>query len=145
MVDVGDKQATDRMAVARGHVVMSEATLALARAGNLARGSLATVAETAGILAAKRTSDLIPHCHPLPLDHISVEVSFSDELPGVVIEATASTRASTGVEMEALTAVAIAALTVYDMVKAVEKSARLTDIRLVRKQGGRSRDLELEN
>ncbi|HEX9796625.1 MAG TPA: cyclic pyranopterin monophosphate synthase MoaC [Anaerolineales bacterium] len=145
MVDVGDKQETDRRAVARGHVLMSPETLALARAGDLAQGSLATVAETAGIMAAKRTSDLIPHCHPLPLDHVSVELTFSDDLPGIVIEASASTHANTGVEMEALTAVAVAALTVYDMIKAVEKSARLTDIRLVRKGGGRSGDLVLES
>jgi cyclic pyranopterin phosphate synthase len=145
MVDVGGKPTSDRWAVARGHVLLSADTLALVEAGDRDRGSLAAVVETAGVMAAKRTSELIPHCHPLPLSHIDVAVRFDNELPGAVVEATARTRARTGVEMEALTAVAVAALTLYDMVKAVEREARITDIRLVEKHGGKSGDLVLED
>jgi cyclic pyranopterin phosphate synthase len=141
MVDVGDKPSTDRTAVARVHVLLSPATLDLVRQGDGKRGDLRTVVETAGIMASKRTSELIPHCHPLPLDNATVEVTFSDDLPGVVIETSASTHARTGVEMEALTAAAVAALTVYDMVKAVEPNARISDLCLVEKRGGRSGDV----
>ncbi len=145
MVDVGDKPTSDRWAVARGHVLLSAETLALLEAGDREKGSLAAVVETAGVMAAKRTSDLIPHCHPLPLTHISVEIHFESELPGVVVEASVRTLATTGVEMEALTAVSVAALTLYDMVKAVEREARITDIRLVEKHGGMSGDVVLED
>lgn len=144
MVDVGAKVASDRWAVARGQVLMSKETLALVEAGDLKRGDLRAVAETAGLMAAKRTADLIPHCHPLPLSHVAVELRFEPDLPGVVIEATARTHASTGVEMEALTAVSVAALTVYDMVKAVERGARISEIRLIEKHGGSSGDVVLE-
>lgn len=144
MVDVGGKPISDRWAVARGHVLVSPDTLALAEAGDLKSGSLRTVVETAGIMAAKRTSELIPHCHPLPLTHIEVQLDFDRELPGMVLEATARTQAQTGVEMEALTAVTVAALTLYDMVKAVERGARITDVRLVEKHGGTGGDIVLE-
>lgn len=140
MVDVGEKPETERVAVARGAVHMSAETLAAARAGDLKKGDLRAVAELAGVMAAKRTSDLIPLCHPIPLTHVEVELEFSDELPGVLIEATARTTARTGVDMEALTAVSVAALTVYDMIKGVERGAQIGDIRLVEKRGGRSGD-----
>lgn len=140
MVDVGDKPETERVAVARGAVRMSAETLETARRGDLKKGDLRSVAELAGVMAAKRTAELIPLCHPLPLTHVSVELAFDDQLPGVRIEATARTTARTGVDMEALTAVSVAALTVYDMLKGVERAARITDIRLVEKRGGRSGD-----
>lgn len=136
MVDVGDKAATERYAVARGEVVMQPETLALIRAGDLKKGDLVATAELAGVMAAKRTHDLIPLCHPLPIDHISVSIGFDDDLPGLQITARVRTSGKTGVEMEALTAVSIAALTVYDMAKAVEKSMRIGNIRLVEKRGG---------
>lgn len=136
MVDVGDKSSSDRTAIARVHVILSPATLELVRQGDELRGDLRSVVETAGIMAGKRTAELIPHCHPLPLNHVAVEVEFVDDLPGVVIETSTRTHAKTGVEMEALTAAAVAALTVYDMVKAVEPGARITDLRLVEKRGG---------
>jgi cyclic pyranopterin phosphate synthase len=144
MVDVGGKPITDRWAVAKGAVVLSTRTLQLARAGSLKKGELVGVAELAGLMAAKRTAELIPFCHPLPLSHIRVEVDYSDDLPGVEIQATVRTSARTGAEMEALTAVAVAALTIYDMVKSVEKGARITDIRLIEKRGGQSGDVTLE-
>lgn len=138
MVDVGDKPETSRRAVAKGEVQLSIDTLKAAKSGDLKKGDLRSAAELAGIMAAKQTANLIPLCHPLPLDKIDVEVTFSEDLPGVEIEASVSTRASTGVEMEALTAVAVAALTIYDMVKAIEKDAKLTNLRLVEKSGGKS-------
>ncbi len=141
MVDVGKKPPTERVAVAKGEVVMKPETLALIRAGALKKGDILTVAQVAGIMGAKRTSDLIPLCHPLPLTHVEVEFALHDDLPGVEITATARTVAQTGVEMEALTAVSVAALTIYDMAKAVEKTMRLTNIRLVRKHGGQSGDV----
>ncbi len=141
MVDVGKKPPTERVAVAKGEVVMKPETLALIRAGALKKGDILTVAQVAGIMGAKRTSDLIPLCHPLPLTHVEVEFALRDDLPGVEITATARTVAQTGVEMEALTAVSVAALTIYDMAKAVEKTMRLTNIRLVRKHGGQSGDV----
>jgi cyclic pyranopterin phosphate synthase len=144
MVDVGGKPESDRWAVAKGAVRLSESTFALAQEGNLEKGELRSVAELAGVMAAKKTHDLVPLCHPIPLTQIDVLVEFSSNLPGVEITATVRTRAKTGVEMEALTAVSVAALTVYDMVKAVEKGARITDIRLVEKHGGQSGDLVLE-
>ncbi len=141
MVDVGDKPDTVRTAVARGEVHMKADTLALIAAGHMKKGDVLTVAQVAGIMAAKRTSELIPLCHPLPLTSIDVELSLDDALPGVQIAATARTTGKTGVEMEALTAVSVAALTVYDMAKAVEKTMRIQNIRLVEKHGGRSGDV----
>lgn len=141
MVDVGDKPDTVRTAVARGEVHMKAETLALIAAGHVKKGDVLTVAQVAGIMAAKRTSELIPLCHPLPITSIDVELSLDDALPGVQIAATAHTTGKTGVEMEALTAVSVAALTVYDMAKAVEKTMRIQNIRLVEKHGGRSGDV----
>ncbi len=141
MVDVGDKADTDRIAVARGEVHLKPETLSLIRQGLMKKGDVLTVAQLAGIMAAKRTSELIPLCHPLPLHQVDVTLELDESLPGVVITATARTRGKTGVEMEALTAVSVAALTVYDMVKAVEKTARIHNIRLVEKHGGRSGDV----
>jgi cyclic pyranopterin phosphate synthase len=123
---------------------MAPETLAAVRAGDLKKGDVRAVAELAGVMAAKRASDLIPLCHPLPLTQIDVRVEFSDDLPGAVITATVRTKARTGVEMEALTAVSVAGLTVYDMIKGLERGARISDIRLVEKHGGRSGDVVLE-
>lgn len=140
MIDVGEKPESQRVAVARGTVRMSVETLAAVRRGDLKKGDLRSVAELAGVMAAKRTAELIPLCHPLPLTHVEVNLEFDDELPGVSIRAAARTTARTGVDMEALTAVSVAALTVYDMIKGVERTARITDIRLVEKRGGQSGD-----
>ncbi len=142
MVDVGAKPATERRAVARGLLRVSPATLALVRAGNAPKGDVLGTARLAGILAAKKTSELIPLAHPLPLTHVAVDLALTEE--GVTIEASAATTAQTGVEMEALTAVVVAGLALYDMVKGVERGARLTDVRLVRKTGGTSGDVVLE-
>jgi cyclic pyranopterin phosphate synthase len=144
MVDVGGKPESERWAVAAGSVRMSPGTLAAAQAGDLKKGDLRSTAELAGVMAAKRTAELIPLCHPLPLDQVEVRLEFDETLPGVQLRATARSRGRTGVEMEALTAVAVAALTVYDMVKGLEKGARISDIRLVEKHGGRSGDVVLE-
>jgi cyclic pyranopterin phosphate synthase len=141
MVDVGPKPDTERVAVARGEVHMLAATLDLIRAGQIKKGDVLTVAQIAGITAAKRTSDLIPLCHPLPLTKVDVDLTLDGSLPGVVITATAMTIGKTGVEMEALTAVSVAALTIYDMAKAVEKTMRIQNIRLVEKHGGQSGDV----
>jgi cyclic pyranopterin phosphate synthase len=144
MVDVGAKEETDRMALARGRVYMSVEALDRVLAGKIEKGNVATVAELAGVMAAKKTHELIPLCHPLGLTHIDVHINWDRELPGAEIQATCRTHGRTGVEMEALTAVSVAALTVYDMIKAVDKSARITDIRLVEKRGGKSGHLLLE-
>ena len=144
MVDVGAKPDTERVAVAKGEVAMQPATLALIRAGALKKGDVLTLAQVAGIMAAKRTSELIPLCHPLPLTKIDVELRLDDSIPGVEIIATAKTIGKTGVEMEALTAVSVAALTVYDMAKAAEKTMRIQNIRLVEKRGGQSGDVKNE-
>jgi cyclic pyranopterin monophosphate synthase len=141
MVDVGAKPDTQRTAVARGEVLMRPETLALIQAGAMKKGDVLTVAQVAGVMAAKRTSELIPLCHPLPLDHIDVQFELDSALPGVRISATARTTGKTGVEMEALTAVSVAALTIYDMAKAVEKTMRIQNIRLVEKHGGMSGDV----
>jgi cyclic pyranopterin monophosphate synthase len=141
MVDVGHKPDTERTAVARGEIHMKSETLALIRAGQVKKGDVLTVAKIAGIAGAKRTSDLIPLCHPLPLTKVDVDLELDDSLPGVVITATAKTIGKTGVEMEALTAVSIAALTVYDMAKAAEKTMRIQNIRLLEKHGGQSGDV----
>ena len=137
MVDVTDKPATHREAVAEGLVIMSAETLALAQ-GGAAKGDVLGVARLAGIMAAKRTADLIPLCHPLPLSKVSLDLDPDPALPGIRIRATVRTTGPTGVEMEALTAVSVAALTVYDMLKAAEKGMRIEGIRLLHKSGGKS-------
>ena len=141
MVDVGGKPVTERIAIAKGEVLMRKATFGLIRDGALKKGDALTVAQIAGITAAKRTSDLIPLCHPLPLSKVDVDLALDESLPGVVITATVKTSGKTGVEMEALTAVSVAALTVYDMAKAAEKTMRIQNIRLVEKRGGQSGDV----
>ena len=141
MVDVGDKPESERLAIARGEVLMKKETLALIRAGTMEKGDVLTVAQIAGISAAKRTADLIPLCHPLSITAIDVTLNLDDGLPGVIISATVKTTGKTGVEMEALTAVSIAALTVYDMAKAVEKTMKIQNIRLIEKHGGQSGDV----
>ncbi len=142
MVDVGAKPDTERIAVARGRVTMLPATLALIRSGTAKKGDVLTVAQIAGIQAAKRTHELIPMCHPLLLTHLSVELEpgEAEDRAWIEIEATVRTQGKTGVEMEALTAVTVSALTVYDMCKAVDRAMRIGDIRLVRKSGGASGD-----
>ena len=141
MVDVGAKAITARQAVARGEVRMKAETLALIQQGEFKKGDVFTVAQLAGVMAAKRTAELIPLCHPLVLDQILVELVPDPDLPGVKISATVRTSGKTGVEMEALTAVSVAALTVYDMAKSAEKTMRIGNIRLVQKSGGRSGDV----
>lgn len=141
MVDVSGKPETERIAVAKGEVVLKTETLDLIRQGLMKKGDVLSVAQIAGIMAAKRTAELIPLCHPVPLNQVDVQLTLNEELPGIQIVAMAKTTAKTGVEMEALTAVAITALAVYDMVKAVEKTARIQNIRLVEKHGGRSGDI----
>lgn len=141
MVDVGDKPETERTAVAKGEIVMKPETLALVQEGALKKGDVLGVARVAGIMAAKHTADLIPLCHPLSLTHIRVDLEIEASLPGVRITAEVRTTGKTGVEMEALTAVSVAALTVYDMTKAVEKTMRIGNIRLVEKHGGLSGDV----
>ncbi len=141
MVDVGGKPDTVRTAIAQGEVHMKPATLELIRAGQMKKGDVLTVAQVAGIMAAKRTSDLIPLCHPLPVNQIDVQLTLEDSLPGVRITATVGSTGKTGVEMEALTAVSVAALTVYDMAKAAEKTMRIQNIRLLEKHGGQSGDV----
>src|SRR5437867_3399799 len=136
MVDVGAKPVTDRQAIARGAITMSATALKLIRRGELAKGDPLQAARLAGILGAKQTASLIPLCHPLPLTHVSVELTPMRN--GYMIEARVRTSAQTGVEMEALTAVAVAALTIYDMVKAVDRGMVIGDIRLVFKSGGKS-------
>ena len=138
MVDVSAKPPTDRRATARGKLVLSRETIALVRDGRAPKGDVLGAARIAGIMAAKKTSELIPLTHPLPISHASVELTFDGD--GIAIEATVGTTAPTGVEMEALTAVTVAGLTLYDMLKAVERGAKLTDVRLVAKSGGRSGD-----
>jgi cyclic pyranopterin phosphate synthase len=138
MVDVGDKEVTDRSATADGRVVMESATLATLLEGRSPKGDPLVVAQVAGIQAAKRTAELIPLCHTLPIAAVNVALEPDEALPGVRISATVRTRARTGVEMEALTAVTVAALTLYDMLKAVDRSMRIEAVRLVRKAGGHS-------
>lgn len=140
MVDVSSKVPTLREAVATAQVRMQPATFAAIQAGNAPKGDVLTTAKLAGIMAAKQTSTLIPLCHPLPLQKIAVEVTPDPQLPGYQIYATVKTKAETGVEMEALTAVSIAALTLYDMAKALEKSIQIESIRLISKTGGKSGD-----
>jgi cyclic pyranopterin monophosphate synthase len=144
MVDVGAKPETERMAVARGEVYLRKETVDLVRKGLMKKGDVLTVAQIAGVMAAKRTAELIPLCHPIPINQVEVALELDDTLPGVQIRAMVRTTGKTGVEMEALTAVSVAALTVYDMVKAVEKTGRIQNIRLVEKHGGLSGDVHNE-
>ncbi|MCL7465171.1 cyclic pyranopterin monophosphate synthase MoaC [Phaeovulum sp. NW3] len=138
MVDVADKSPTDRLAIAEACVVMAPDTLSLVLAGTATKGDVLGVARLAGIMAAKRTADLIPLCHPLPLTQASVDFIPDTALPGVRIRATVRTRGNTGVEMEALTAATVAALTIYDMLKAAEKGMRIEGVHLTLKEGGKS-------
>lgn len=138
MVDVGHKDNTKRTAVARGSVHMQAQTLQLIMAGNIKKGDVLRVAELAGVMAAKKTSDLIPLCHPLMLSQVAVTCAPNVAASTIDIEATVRLTGKTGVEMEALTAVTIAGLTIYDMAKAVDKTMRLSEVRLVRKEGGKS-------
>ena len=146
MVDVGHKPVTAREAVARAEVRMRVATLRLIAEVKVAKGDVLAVARVAGIMAAKRTHELIPLCHPLPITFVGVEFELGEEagVGAVAVEATARTNAQTGVEMEALTAVSVAALTIYDMCKAVDRAMRITDVRLARKIGGKSGKIVLE-
>ncbi|MFZ0099295.1 MAG: cyclic pyranopterin monophosphate synthase MoaC [Gemmobacter sp.] len=138
MVDVSEKPVTARIAIARGTVRMSAETLALVTEGRAEKGDVLGVARLAGIMGAKKTADLIPLCHPLPITKVAIDLTPDPDLPGIVVEATVKTGGQTGVEMEALTAVTTACLTIYDMVKAVEKTMRIEGIHLVLKDGGKS-------
>jgi cyclic pyranopterin phosphate synthase len=138
MVDVSDKDVTERTAEAKGSVVMRPETLAMIRAGGVKKGDVLSVARLAGIMGAKRTPELIPLCHPLALTSVSVDLTLDEARNAVDITATCKLKGRTGVEMEALTAVTVAALTVYDMCKAVDRGMRITEVRLTRKDGGKS-------
>jgi cyclic pyranopterin phosphate synthase len=138
MVDVGAKSDTERVATARGRIRMRRETLELIRSGGLTKGDVLAVAQVAGVMGAKRTPDLIPLCHPLPLTGVELDFQLDPQLPGLEISATARVTGKTGVEMEALTAVAVAALTVYDMCKAVDREMVIEQIGLVYKAGGKS-------
>jgi cyclic pyranopterin phosphate synthase len=138
MVDVSAKDATERVAVAEGFVVMSAETLNLIVQGNAKKGDVLGTARIAGIMAAKRTSDLIPLCHPLALSKVTLDITTDDKLPGCRVEASVKVTGPTGVEMEALTAVSVACLTIYDMIKAVERGVHIEGIRLLEKRGGKS-------
>lgn len=138
MVDVSDKAVTSRVAVAQGHVVMTPQTLAHVTDGTAKKGDVLGIARLAGIMAAKKTADLIPLCHPLPITKVSLDLTPDATLPGVRLTATVKTTGQTGVEMEALTAVSVAALTVYDMLKAVEKTMEIGGIHVTLKDGGKS-------
>jgi cyclic pyranopterin phosphate synthase len=140
MVDVGEKPDTERVAVAKGEITMQPETLRLIAEGGVPKGDVLTTAQIAGIMAAKRTPDLIPLCHPLLLTKVDVALSIDEEASRIEVTATVRSRGKTGVEMEALTAVSVAALTIYDMAKAVEKTMRIGNIRLVHKRGGKSGD-----
>jgi cyclic pyranopterin phosphate synthase len=138
MVDVSDKAVTSRTAVAEGCVVMLPGTVAMVRDGNAKKGDVLGVARVAGIMAAKRTHELIPLCHPLLLSKVALDLTLDDALPGVRVQATVTVSGQTGVEMEALTAVSVACLTIYDMVKAVDRGMRIEGVRLLQKDGGKS-------
>src|SRR4051794_29071916 len=138
MVDVSAKPDTERAATAEGRVVMSKATLELISAGNARKGDVLGTARLAGIMAAKRTSELIPLCHPLALSKVTVDIATDRKLPGCLVRATVKVTGPTGVEMEALTAVSVACLTIYDMIKAVERGVRIEGIHLIEKKGGKS-------
>jgi len=145
MVDVTGKDVTERIAVAEGRVVMRKETLDIVLDGNAVKGDVLGAARIAGIMAAKRTHQLIPLCHPLPITKVAVDIEPDHSLPGFVIQATVKVSGKTGVEMEALTSVSIACLTLYDMVKAVEKGMRIEGIRLLEKQGGKSGHYQAED
>jgi cyclic pyranopterin monophosphate synthase len=138
MVDVSAKPTTEREALAEGRVIMRRATLDIVRKGNAKKGDVLSVARIAGIMAAKRTHELIPLCHPLALSEVAIEVTPDVKLPGINVRARVKVAGQTGVEMEALTAVVVACLTIYDMVKAVERGMRIEGVRLIEKSGGRS-------
>jgi len=138
MVDVSDKAATERVAIAEGRVIMSKATLDLVMSGNAKKGDVLGSARIAGIMAAKRTHELIPLCHPLALSQVSVDLTPDPALPGIAVRASVKVTGPTGVEMEALTAVSVACLTIYDMVKAAERGMRIEGVHLVEKTGGKS-------
>lgn len=138
IVDVGEKAATHRMAIAEGFIEMRPETLEKLRQGDLKKGDALAVARIAGLMAAKRTAELVPLCHPVPLTHVELDLSLVPERPAVRVRALAETVERTGVEMEALTAVQVALLTIYDMCKAIERGMRITDVMLVHKAGGRS-------
>ncbi len=144
MVDVGAKVVTDRIGVAEGLVLMAPETLDLIRTGDAKKGDVLGTARIAGIMAAKRTHELIPLCHPLALTSVKLDLTVLADPPRVAVRATVKTSGRTGVEMEALTAVSVACLTVYDMVKAVDRGIRITDIRLIEKRGGKSGDFVAE-
>ena len=145
MVDVGQKPDTERVAIAKGEIVMQPETLRLIAEDGVPKGDVLTAAQIAGIMAAKRTPDLIPLCHPLQLTKVDVDFDFDERNSCIKITATVRCRGKTGVEMEALTAVSVAALTIYDMAKAVEKTMRIENVRLVYKSGGKSGEWRLEN
>jgi cyclic pyranopterin phosphate synthase len=138
MVDVSGKPATERVAIAEGRVIMQPKTLELVRRGDAKKGDVLGTARIAGIQAAKRTHELIPLCHPLPIAQVEIDVTPNADLPGILVRARVKVAGKTGVEMEALTAVSVACLTIYDMVKAVERGMRIEGIRLIEKRGGRS-------
>ena len=138
MVDISGKEETERIAIAKGAVIMLPNTLDLIESGSLKKGDVLATAQVAGVMAAKRTAELIPLCHPLGLDQVLIQFNFNRDLPGIDITATVKTFGKTGVEMEALTAVSVAALTIYDMAKSAEKTMRIENIRLVEKHGGQS-------
>ncbi len=144
MVDVSDKASTDRIAIAEGRVAMLPETLALILSGDAKKGDVLGTARIAGIMAAKRTNELIPLCHPIALSKIAVDLAPDHALPGVVVRAEAKTHGQTGVEMEALTAVTVACLTVYDMAKAVDRGMRIEGVRLIEKRGGKSGEWRAE-
>lgn len=145
MVDVGTKAVTERVAIAEGRIIMQSATLDLITSGETKKGDVLASARIAGIMAAKRTHELIPLCHPLLVNHITVDLAANPNLPGVEVRATVKVSGQTGVEMEALTAVSVACLTIYDMVKAVDRAMRIEGIRLLEKQGGRSGHFRAED
>jgi len=144
MVDVSAKSATERVAVAEGRIIMRQETLDVVLAGNAMKGDVLGAARLAGIMAAKRTHGLIPLCHPLPITKVEIEINPEHSLPGFMVQATVKVTGQTGVEMEALTAVSIACLTIYDMVKAIERGMRIEGIRLLEKHGGKSGDYRVE-
>jgi cyclic pyranopterin phosphate synthase len=138
MVDVSAKEITERVAVAEARVRMAPETLDVVKRGDAKKGDVIAIARLAGIMGAKRTADLIPLCHPLPLQSVTLDLEADDALPGLVIRATAKVTARTGVEMEALTAASVASLTVYDMLKAIDRGMTIENVRLIEKRGGRS-------
>lgn len=140
MVDVGDKAITARKASACGSLTCRRETIALVKEGKAPKGSVIATSELAGVMGAKRTSDLIPLCHPLPLSHIEVAITIDESLPGFLVQASARTEGRTGVEMEALTAVSVACLTLFDMLKAVDRTMTIGSIRVTGKEGGKSGD-----